>query len=70
MRHLLLHQVFELCDLLCVVRVAGDVLLVKECLVTQKKRYIFNTFLKDIIIIIKEMLIVGLLLLLITVIIC
>ncbi len=34
--HLLLHQVFELCDLLCVFRMAGDVLLIKEGLNTQE----------------------------------
>lgn len=28
--HLLLHQIFELCDLLRVFRVAGDVLFIKE----------------------------------------
>lgn len=30
--HLLLHQVFELCDLVGVLGVAGDVLLIKESL--------------------------------------
>lgn len=30
MSHLLLHQIFELCDLLRVFRVAGDVLFIKE----------------------------------------
>lgn len=36
--HLLLHQVFELRDLLCVLRVAGNVLLVEESLVTKNKQ--------------------------------
>lgn len=30
--NLLLHEIFELCDLLCVFRVAGDVVFVKESL--------------------------------------
>lgn len=34
--HLLLHQVFELCDLVCVFGVAGDVLLIKESLSHRK----------------------------------
>lgn len=35
--HLLLHQIFELCDLLRVLRVAGDVLLIEERLETETK---------------------------------
>lgn len=35
--HLLLHQVFKLCDLLSVFRVARDVLLIKESLQTKEK---------------------------------
>lgn len=36
--HLLLHQVFKLCDLLSVFRVARDVLLIKESLQTKEKK--------------------------------
>lgn len=37
MSHLLLHQIFELSDLLRVFRVAGDVLFIKERLETKEE---------------------------------
>lgn len=40
MSHLLLHQVFQLCDLVGIIRVADDVLLVKESLIINNKQVI------------------------------